>query len=246
MGKTNVITKIFLVLVTIVGIIALILLIIGVATRKWLSISSSLSPLETQISGVLSNTTFLTSLIIATRASQTQVVQIVLATAQKVKDQLNAATANHTTYHLYGKDPNIPETSLSFKTSQGFVFAGIGSLFFGLLLAIIITLLPLPRFIRLLPLLLLIIGPILITIGFVLYPKTVIEDFGNSLQVSIDIGYSIILVIIASIIGYITAALFAFIILQPRQNSPQKPPTRTFAPRSIFRPSYPIRMKRNW
>ncbi|CAF1531849.1 unnamed protein product [Adineta ricciae] len=246
MGKTNIITKIFLLLVTIIGIIALILLIIGVATRKWLSVSSSLSPLETQISGVLSNTTFLTSLIIATRANQTQVVQIVLATAQKVKEQLNNAAANHTTYHLYGKDPNIPETSLSFKSSQGFVFAGIGSIFFGILLAIIITLLPLPRIIRLLPLLLLITGPILITIGFVLYPKIVIEDFGDALDISIDVGYSIILVIIASIIGYITAVLFAFIILQQRQNSPQKPSTRAFTPRSIFRPSYPIRMKRSW
>lgn len=238
MGKVNLITKIFLALAIIAGIIALILLIIGVATRKWLTVTSSLEPLETQITKVLSNTTFLTSLILATRANQTQVVQIVLATAGKVKEQLTNAAAPDTTYHLYGKNPNVPETSPTFKTSQGLVFAGIATFFVGLLLAIIITLLPLSRVIRLLPLALLIIGPILIILGSVLFPKKVVEDFGTALELQVDVGFSVVLVVVGAIIGFITAAVFAFIILQQRQNLPNKTNIVGVPPRSMFRPPY--------
>jgi hypothetical protein len=247
MRTVNNITKLFTVLVIIVGIISLTLLIVGVATRKWVSISTNLSTLETQISTALSNTTFITSLIIATQATQTQVVTIVSATAQLIEQQLINAVPNSTvTYNLYGKNPNLPQTSLSFKTAQGLIFTGIASIFVGLLLTLIVIILGLPSFIRHLPLFFLSVGPILLTIGFSLYPKTVIEDAGTGLQLSVTIGYSIILVITGTIVGYGVASLFALIVLQPLQNGPYTPRNFNAPPRPIFRPSYPSRIKRNY
>jgi hypothetical protein len=220
MRTVNNITKLVTVLVIIVGIISLTLLIVGVATRKWIGISTNLSTLETQISNVLGNTTFITSLIIATQANQTQVVQIVSATAQLIEQQLIYAAPSNVTYNLYGKNPNVPQTSINFKTPQGFIFTGIASIFVGLLLTLIVIILGLPSFIRHLPLFFLSVGPILLTIGFSLYPKTVIEDAGTGLQLSVTIGFSIILVITGTIVGYGVASLFALIVLQPLQNRP--------------------------
>jgi len=247
MRTVNNITKLVTVLVIIVGIISLTLLIVGVATRKWISISTNLSTLETQISTALSNTTFITSLIIATQATQTQVVTIVSATAQLIEQQLISAVPNSTvTYNLYGKNPNLPQTSLSFKTAQGLIFTGIASIFVGLLLTLIVIILGLPSFIRHLPLFFLSVGPILLTIGFSLYPKTVIQDAGTGLQLSVTIGFSIILVITGTIVGYGVASLFALIVLQPLQNPQFTPRNFNAPPRSIFRPSYPIKMGRKY
>ena len=246
MRRVNNITILYTVLVIILGIISLTLLIVGVATRKWIGISTNLSPLETQISNVLSNTTFITSLINATGADQAQVVQIVSATVEQVKQQLTYAVASEVTYHLYGKNPNIPQTSLNFKFSQGFIFAGISSIFVGLLLTLIVIILALPPLIRNLPLFFLGIGPIFLTIGFSLYPKIVIEDFGIGLELTINIGFSIILVISGTIVGYNTASVFALIVLQPFQKRSITVRNFNTAPRSIFRPSYPIRMRRKW
>ncbi|CAF1647609.1 unnamed protein product, partial [Adineta ricciae] len=152
MRKVNNITKIYTVLVIIVGIASLTFLIVGVATRKWIGISTSLSPLQTQISRVLSNSTFITSLIIATGANQTQVAQIVSATAEQVNHELTYATPSDVTYHLYGKNPNTPQTSINFKLPQGLIFAGIALIFLGLLLTLIVIILGLPPFVRNLPL----------------------------------------------------------------------------------------------
>jgi hypothetical protein len=247
MKKVNNITKLYTGFTIILGTIALILLIVGVATRKWISITTSLSPLETQISQALTNTTFITSLIIATNANQAQVVQIVSATAQKVEQLLSGVGSSDTTYHLYGKNPNVPATSPKFKSPQGFIFAGISSIFVGLLLALIVIVFGLPRIIRFLPLFFLTIGPIFITVGFSIYPKLVIEDFGKPLELSIDVGFSIYLVISAAIVGFNTASTFAFIILQPFLNPPPNTRILNPAPKSMFRPSYPpTRMGRRW
>lgn len=247
MKKVTTITKLYTVFTIILGIIALILLIVGVATRKWIRITTSLSPLETQINQSLTDTTFITSLMIATNASQTQVVQIVSACAQKVEQQLNIAIRTDTTYHLYGKNPNVPATSPKFRSPQGFIFAGISSIFVGLLLVLIVIIFGLPRFLRYLPLFFLTIGSIFITIGASFYPKLFIEDYGKALDLSIGVGFSIVLVITAAIVGFNAASTFAFIILQPFLNPPRNARALGPAPRSIFRPSYPrTRMRRRW
>jgi len=244
MRTVNNITKLFTALVIIVGIISLTLLIVGVATRKWIGISTSLSTLQTQITTAVSNTTFITTLVIATQATPAQVAAIVSATALLIEQQLVSAAPANVTYYLYGKNPNTPQTSLSFKTSQGFIFAGISSIFVGLLLTLIVIILGLPSFIRFLPLFFLGVGPIFLTIGFSLYPKTVIEDAGIGLELSIDIGFSIILVITGTVIAYNTASLFALIVLQPLQKSPFTAQNFNAPPRSILRPSYPIGIRR--
>ena len=247
MKKVNNITKLYTVLTIILGIIALILLIVGVATRKWIRITTNLSPLEAQINQALTDTTFITSLVIATNASQTQVVQIVSAANQKVNQQLSSIASSDITYHLYGKNPNVPPTSPKFKLPQGFIFAGLSSIFVGLLLALIVIIFGLPRIIRYLPLFFLSIGPIFITIGFSIYPKLIIEDFAKTIELSIDIGFSIVLVISAALVGFNAASTFAFIVPQPLLNPPPNNRVLNPASRSIFRPLHPpTRMRRRW
>jgi len=246
MRTVNNITKLFTALVIIVGIISLTLLIVGVATRKWIGISTSLSTLQTQITTAVSNTTFITTLVIATQATPAQVAAIVSATALLIEQQLVSAAPANVTYYLYGKNPNTPQTSLSFKTAQGLVFTGIASIFVGLVLVLFVIVLGLPSFIRFLPLFFLGVGPIFLTIGFSLYPKTVIEDSGTGLGLSVSIGYSIILVITGTIVGYGVATLFALTALQPLQNGPYTPRNFNAPPRPLFRPSYPSRIRRKY
>lgn len=247
MKKVNNATKLYTVLTIILGIIALILLIVGVATRKWIRIKTNLSPLETRINQALTDTTFITSLVIATNASQTQVVQIISAAQQKVEQELSSIASSDRTYHLYGKDPNVPPTSPEFKSPQGFIFSGLSLIFVGLLSTLIVIIFGLPRIIRYLPLVFLSVGPILITIGSSIYPKFMIEDFGKGIELSIDIGFSIYLVITAALVGFNAASTFAFIVLQPLLNPPLNTRVRNPAYRSIFRPSYPpTRMRRRW
>ncbi|UJR16671.1 hypothetical protein I4U23_003571 [Adineta vaga] len=213
---TNKITKLLILYVALVGAIALAILIIGVATTNWITVSSSSSSLETKLNDILLNTSFISSLIIATGTNQTQVLTIISATVSIVKEQLSNGIGQ-ATYHLFDKTPNLLKTPPNFKLSQVLILTGMVSIFIGVLLAVIICLLNLQRVIRTIPLLFLVIGPILITIGYIFYTKLVIEDFGVVFQTSVAIGYSFILIIISSIIGYITAVFFAFTILHPRR-----------------------------
>lgn len=228
MKKVSNVTKLYTGCTIILGTIALILLNVGVATRKWSRIKTSLLPLEAQINQALTDTTFVTSLMMITDASQAQVVQIVSATAQIVEQQLSSFGASDITCHLYGKNPNVPATSPKFRLPQGFIFAGLSSIFVGLLLTLIVIIVALPRIIRYLPL-------FFLTIGFSLYPKLIIEGYGEAVDLSVDVGFSIVLVITATIVGFNTASTFAFIILQPLLNPQLHTRALNPVPRSMGR-----------
>ena len=68
--------------------------------------------------------------------------------------------------------------------------------------------------------------------------KKILEGFDTALELQVAIGFSVVLVVVGAIIGFITAAVFAFIILQQHQISPNKTYTVGLRPRSMFRPSY--------
>jgi len=243
MKKSNNVTKFYTAVTIFLGIVVLTLMIVGVATRNWIRITTSLSTLETQINQTVTNTTFITSLMNTTNATQTQIEQIVSATERQILQQLTSFGSRDTTYYLYGKDPNVPPTKPKFQTPQGFIFAGIASIFIGLLLAMIVVCSGLPRILRYPPLLFLSVGPILITIGASLYPKFFIEDFGKPLELTIYVGYGLYLVISAAIIAFNAASTFSFIMLQPLLNPSPNTRVRQSVPQSIFRPSY---LGRKW
>jgi hypothetical protein len=218
MEKASGVTKLIILGAAVIGAVALALVIVGVSTKNWIAVSSSSSSLEAKLNSVFTNASFIGPLLVATGANQIQVLTIISATVAEVKKELDRGVGK-TTYHLFDKTPNASTTPPNFKLPQGLVLAGLASMFVGVLLAIVTLLLSLRRVLRAIPLLFLIVGPILITIGYIFYTKLVIEDFGGVFETSVAVGYSFILVIIASIVGYLAAVFFAFSTLHPLQRS---------------------------
>ena len=98
----------------------------------------------------------------------------------------------------------------SFKTAQGLLIAGVIIIAIGVVIAIILKLFSsMGNHIYLIFPILPMLGSILILIGFLLYIKYVIEDFVN-FELKIDIGYSMVLMVIACILGFVTTAYFSF------------------------------------
>ncbi|CAF0733658.1 unnamed protein product [Adineta steineri] len=100
---------------------------------------------------------------------------------------------------------NVP----TFKTAQGLQIAGVVIIAIGVISFTILKLLSRNSYLHLISPVLPIIGSILILIGFLLFPKYVIElNTANTRQV--NIGYSMVLMVIACIGGFLTAIYFAF------------------------------------
>jgi uncharacterized protein YjeT (DUF2065 family) len=111
---------------------------------------------------------------------------------------------------------NLAGTSISdcidvttFETSQGLQIAGVFIIAVGVIIAIILKLFSSTSNIYLISPLLPMIGSILILIGFLLYTKYVIEDFVQS-ALEVNTGYSMILMVITCICGFVATAYFSF------------------------------------
>src|SRR4051794_26723112 len=120
MEKTSNITKFIILGAAVAGSIALALVVVGISTRNWISVSSSSSSLEAKLNSALGNASFIGSLMGATGANQAQIAAIILATVGKVKEELNRGVGT-TTYHLFDKKPNSSASPLNFKLPQGLV-----------------------------------------------------------------------------------------------------------------------------
>jgi hypothetical protein len=97
-----------------------------------------------------------------------------------------------------------------FQTEQGLIIAGVIAAGLGIIASILLGILYDNKWIKVLPQILLIIGPTLILIGLLFYVKNVLENFTSG-SAELDLGYSIILIVVTCIIGYISAAYFLFI-----------------------------------
>ncbi|CAF1936911.1 unnamed protein product [Rotaria magnacalcarata] len=86
--------------------------------------------------------------------------------------------------------------------------AGVVAIGVGVILSVILGMWTKNLLLLLLPQIFLIAGPILILIGFLLYAKYLFEMI---ITVPLDLGYSFLLMIIACIVGFITAVYFAFV-----------------------------------
>ena len=97
----------------------------------------------------------------------------------------------------------------AFQTVQGLQIAGVVILAVGVAIAIIIKQF-LPKYLlKLSTPLLPLIGSVLILIGSLLFAKYVIEYHSSNL-IGVTIGYSMVLMVIACICGFVVTALFAF------------------------------------
>jgi hypothetical protein len=110
------------------------------------------------------------------------------------------------------EDPTVTicDKVTSFKTAQGLLIAGVIIIAIGVAIAIILKLFSsMGHHIYLIFPILPMIGSILILIGFLLYIKYLIEHYVNFF-LKVDIGYSIIIMVIACIFGFVTTAYFSF------------------------------------
>ncbi len=98
----------------------------------------------------------------------------------------------------------------SFETPQYFEIIGYIILIVGILISVLSTALMDKRSIHFIPPIILIIGTITILLGFIFYIKCVVEMNPTLTNTKLHLGYSMILMISACIVGYILTAYFSF------------------------------------
>jgi hypothetical protein len=105
-------------------------------------------------------------------------------------------------------------TRPGFSVTQALEIAGVAAIGVGVIIAVVLDILIKNRWVHLLPLVFLFGGPTLILIGLILYAKYLFEflsSISGGIATILDIGYSIILIIIACLLGFLTAVYFAFV-----------------------------------
>jgi hypothetical protein len=102
------------------------------------------------------------------------------------------------------------EDTDSFETPQYFEIIGYLILIVGILISVLCTALMDKRSIHFIPPIILMIGTITILLGFIFYIKCVVEMNSTVPYTKLHLGYSMILMISACIVGYILTAYFSF------------------------------------
>ncbi|CAF3840406.1 unnamed protein product [Rotaria sp. Silwood1] len=217
--------KFFLLFSVIIGLIAVILAIVGVATRNWISVQGDTNELRTKFSQLLEpNGTFvinaaavIASLGIPQPLTKPIVISLANATLIQVERQLSS-NLQSTTYSLFDKKVLAARTEIpELKLSQGLVIGGLACLFIGTLLVTLILCIPVKiRYIGLITsvsLFFLALGSIITLLGYLLFTKVITEDFGHELGIKVSLKYSFVLVAISSIIGFLTAISFVLSLI---------------------------------
>jgi predicted membrane protein len=91
------------------------------------------------------------------------------------------------------------------------IIAGVAARAAGVFIALILDILTKNQWIQLLPQIFLFGGPTLIVVGLLLYAKYVFEDVSTgTLAIALSLDYSIIVIIVACLLGFLTATYFSF------------------------------------
>ena len=114
------------------------------------------------------------------------------------------------TYGLFHLNTASRTIDFDYPASQGLIIAGIIAIAVGVLVALLLDIVIKNRWIHLIAILFLYAGPTLIFIGLLLYAKRVFEAVGDN-RTTLFLGYSIILAIIACLLGFLLAIYFAFV-----------------------------------
>jgi hypothetical protein len=102
------------------------------------------------------------------------------------------------------------KTLNNFETPQGLTIGGVVVIGLGIIASILLGVLVNNRWVKFVPQVLLITGPTIILVGILYYVKYVLENFAAG-TIQLDLGYSLILISITSIIGYVSSAYFGFV-----------------------------------
>ncbi|CAF0805596.1 unnamed protein product [Adineta ricciae] len=108
-----------------------------------------------------------------------------------------------------GSTTSCVDIKSAFQTVEGLQIAGVVILAVGVVIAIIIKQFSPKYILNLFTPLLPLIGSVLILVGSLLFAKYVIEHYSNNF-IDVTIGYSMVLMVIACICGFVVTALFAF------------------------------------
>ena len=122
-------------------------------------------------------------------------------------------TLGSTTYSLLiANGATIPQTSQMFQAVQGLLIGGVGATALGLLAAIAVGILVNNRWIRLLPHVLLLAGPIALLVGLILYFK-IISDISGALNIAraTELKFSFIFMLVSCILGFVLSTYFALV-----------------------------------
>jgi hypothetical protein len=222
-------TVIILAIIAVVGLVAVILAIIGVATKTWISVSGNTDELKkkflplTDPNGVFVNSVS-AALSLPLPVAQTRAIIVAIANQTLIQVEMQlSANLQLTTYSLFDKQVSKkPATDVDeLKLPQGLIVAGLVCLFVGTISAAIMTFLNLGKFgfVRVIPLIVLAIGSILILLGYLLFTKIIVEDFGHDLGIESQLGASFVLAVLSSIIGFATAVIFGSTMLLRRDRS---------------------------
>ncbi|CAF1379866.1 unnamed protein product [Rotaria sordida] len=142
--------KLVLLFSVIIGLIAVILAIVGVATRNWVSVQGNTNELQNKFGQLLdANGQFvvtaantLAGLGVPAPLTKLIVIGLANATLVQVEGQLRS-NLQSTTYSLFDKKVSVARTEVSeLKLPQGLVMAGLACIFSGTLLAILIFCIP--------------------------------------------------------------------------------------------------------
>jgi hypothetical protein len=118
------------------------------------------------------------------------------------------------TYGLFSCNNILCRSKPEFRVVQGLEIAGVAAIAVGMIIAVFLDIFTKKRWIHLFPQIFLFTGPTAIFIGLLLYAKSLFEDITKlpSIQsVTLVLGYSIILIIIACPLGFLTAIYFSFV-----------------------------------
>lgn len=210
--------KLLLFIVAIAGFTAVILAIVGVTTKNWVEVQGSTTILNNTIhTAVLPNLTA----TISGALGPSPLAPLINAGVRRAFDAVVANIGHNlepTTYTLFEKSSEATTVS-DLGPPQGLIIAGLTCLFIGTILAFVVGIVGLWRAVSIIPLMFLMLGPILITIGYLLYAKVVVEDFGHELGVTVHLGYSLMIIVVSSIVGYMTAVLYALTIFHRHYSS---------------------------
>jgi len=118
------------------------------------------------------------------------------------------------TYGLFSCNNILCSSKFGFRTVQILEIAGVAAIAAGLIIAVFLDIFTENRWIHLLPQIFLFAGPALVFIGLLLYAKYLFEDISrmpSGPPLTLRLEYSIILIIIACLLGFLTAIYFSFV-----------------------------------
>lgn len=120
------------------------------------------------------------------------------------------ANSSDTTYSLWICDNQTCFSNERFNAAKGLAIAGVAAIAVGAIVTLLFDIFIKNRWLQSIPLILLYLGPVEILVGLLLYMLAVIDYAAGQKQRLDKLGYSIIFMLVSSLVGFLTAVYFAF------------------------------------